>query len=573
MKKFLLFITAITVALAAWADMAQFSRPADNPIIFCQMYSGGHPFIKAMTMTLHPNTVNEGRYVFADKDIPALTIGSETYSGKVNETRDTLYWEVNLQAPEIGLTEEIKDNLLTLRIVYTDIFMLDQNDQSTHKIADLISETATITQTIHLNKYQYLDGSNKNDKYALSYPTQCEPNRQYSMLAGDFGVYLGYQTEGVSAYSYTNEEYFRAPKHEVKADIYKADGTLVASYPINNTSYGYYSFHLENPITEPGDYYIVYDIHGRVIAHEGANNLSGVKVSPLRTGPYTVTESSYLPTVRARMTGRITPSELYTDALPENYIVTILNSSALYLKEGVSEVTLACTLPDESKVDFTGDVKCGGDSIVINLENMKAAVAPGGAAVQPGVYNVRVEELDRYFGGANEVGHLIDFRYNAFNRNFTLKEAQPSENVGLFVKSPTQNIEIGENEKIEVRLAVDDDNSQQIYCKWTPKSSTAVNTLADVDENGFSVHDSSIEISEPGVLQYYTRHSNTASSVKSIEFTEKLTAGIDTPEVINLIPGEEGLYDLKGIKVQDTPQTGIYIRRNADGSTRKVIVR
>ena len=71
MKKFLLFITAISVALAAWADMAQFSRPADNPIIFCQMYSGGHPFIKTMTMTLHPNTVNEGRYVFADKDIPA----------------------------------------------------------------------------------------------------------------------------------------------------------------------------------------------------------------------------------------------------------------------------------------------------------------------------------------------------------------------------------------------------------------------------------------------------------------------------------------------------------------------
>ncbi|MDE6801975.1 MAG: hypothetical protein K2J06_04325, partial [Muribaculaceae bacterium] len=114
----------------------------------------------------------------------------------------------------------------------------------------------------------------------------------------------------------------------------------------------------------------------------------------------------------------------------------------------------------------------------------------------------------------------------------------------------------------------------KIFVKWTPEGSSS--HIAAKAAEGFSEHDGDMEISSPGELEYYTTRGSVTSPVKTISFTranaDDTNTGIDTPEILN-IPLEEGLYNLSGIRVSQTPSPGLYIRRNTDGTTRKVIVR
>ncbi|MDE6072228.1 MAG: hypothetical protein K2G53_06715, partial [Muribaculaceae bacterium] len=193
-----------------------------------------------------------------------------------------------------------------------------------------------------------------------------------------------------------------------------------------------------------------------------------------------------------------------------------------------------------------------------------------------GNYTLAIATPETYLTATPISGDNI--QWSAISASYSLSTPAPAGELSVFVKSKENAIELSQGETIEVKLATDNAADHTVYYKWTPAEEATIarptNAPAGNAPAGFLEHTGTISVNGAGTLEYYTRHSNTISDVKSINFTVK----DDTPTGVGEIEAEaaEGdalYYNLDGVRVQDPSAPGIYIVKSANGKSRKVLVK
>ena len=168
----------------------------------------------------------------------------------------------------------------------------------------------------------------------------------------------------------------------------------------------------------------------------------------------------------------------------------------------------------------------------------------------------------------------MDFSDINLELNFTVNAPTLPGSLDFYVRSDEPSYyEIGRDETLNVRLMhADQALGMKIYVRWTPVLLSRA-AVAD-DEDGFVEHQGDLTISSAGRLDYYTTRGDVTSEVKSIQFvgSDDVSTGVDTARFY-AIPVQEGIYDLKGIRVENASSPGLYIQRFSDGSVQKIIVR
>lgn len=332
------------------------------------------------------------------------------------------------------------------------------------------------------------------------------------------------------------------------------------------------TFHvkLNRPITTPGKYWIVYPMHGALkyfveSSTGGYNNL--YHVMDLKDGPYVVKgldDASVAP--EPAQLEWMNDCSIALDLVPDTLRLRVANASQL-----------GCHKNDAGNygaylVNGTDSVSVTGLNIVDG--NVVCFPVPASWSGELGDYRLVVKTPDAVLKGFTSAGHPISFsEADEISFDFSVVTPQLPETVDLYVRSSSaEQYEIGEDEAVSLRLMHTDQNiGMKIFVRWTGEP--AEFAKMSEDEDGFTEHNSDVEITSPGRLEYYTTRGTTRSDVKTITFVAKPTSAVNEMEYIKHIPGEEGLYDLRGTRIPSNPTAGIYIRRFPDGTIRKVIVR
>ena len=393
------------------------------------------------------------------------------------------------------------------------------------------------------------------------------PPGEYNVLLGDYGF----------DFSDIYTQFYPSPNNrKFRPYVINNDGKLVCycTEKINrdliarddNTS-----FHvsIDEPITAPGSYWIIFISEGDYRYYDTKNGYYNIRhLAKMKLGPYVVTgnvDGENPPTAAPVMT-EWHKETFESDALPLTLTGGIENASAITCRQA--------TASNYSTNIVYGDTSTPVKEITISDTNKFSLSLPDNWYKGPGEYKAVITAPNDIFNAITNDGKIIRFADDQqIEMPFSVNEPTLPESLDFYVRSASSlNYEIADGETINVRLMHDDQAlGMKIFVKWTGEQST-LRTM-DTDSNGYLEHTEDIEIASPGRLEYYTTRGNSTSPVKTIIFTPKATSAVESPEYVNSVPAEEGLYDLRGIRVNGIPLAGIYIRRNADGTTRKVIIR
>lgn len=397
----------------------------------------------------------------------------------------------------------------------------------------------------------------------IKYPYNNPPG-EYDALLGDYAIDLN----SIYTHFYPN-----AKNSMYRPYVMNDEGKIIAyctdcinrNYLANDNEV---SFHvsIDKAITEPGTYWIVFVSDGDYRFYDSVGGYHNVRhLARMKVGPYIVKEhpNGELPTSEAQLT-EWTAETFESDMLPTEVTGCLENAA-----------TLACHKNDAS--NYSTFVVYGTDSVAVTSlavsdRNHFTAMLPSKWYKGVGDYKVVVTKPNDIFDALTSDGQRIVFD-EEISMPFTVKNPALPESLDFYVKSASgESYEIGEGETVSVRMMHENQAlGMKIYVKWT--GDEPMQSVMATDANGFAEHTGDVEISSPGRLEYYTTRGGVKSAVKAVSFVAKPTAAIDSPEIISSIPTEEGLYDLRGVRVSGNPQTGIYIRRLSDGTARKVIVR
>ncbi|MDE5607754.1 MAG: hypothetical protein K2I64_02335 [Muribaculaceae bacterium] len=426
--------------------------------------------------------------------------------------------------------------------------------------------------TIYPAKYTTIESADaiRDDGFSsheevITYPFGNPPG-EYDYLLGDYAIDLS------SRYNV----FYRDIEDLIKPCVIDAEGNIIqyctnklprtSDYRDPNVQF---HINISKAITTPGEYWLVFPSEGdfRFLMLSGAsNNLH--HFSNFKIGPYIVREKSEEVAPVAPEVEWISPSTFTCDHLPDTIFMNISNAAH------IGKYTSAQTGSYETTLTHDG-VSVNVSSILTISDNGVAFALPKNWYNGVGEYTISVNAPANIFEGFAAGGKQIAFSNDEpISTTFTVADPELPEALDFYVRSAgASTYEIADDETVNVRLMHGDQAlGLKIFVKWTPEASSS--HIAAKAAEGFSEHDGDMEISSPGQLEYYTTRGNVTSPVKTISFTraDDTNTGIDTPEILN-IPLEEGLYNLSGIRVSRTPTPGLYIRRNIDGTTRKVIVR
>ncbi|MDE7426666.1 MAG: hypothetical protein K2M79_02550 [Muribaculaceae bacterium] len=578
-KSLLLILGALIATLDAIAVPPYASTPATDPWFCNGFYSGCYDRVDSIRIWLHPN--RRGTYEFGTENIPAIKFGDTEYPGRTCATRDTIYWTVNILAPDRRPDEP--DTYVNYSVVanFPDIPIVDKTDNT---VAPLRQRDAGLTSGVtygySMAKYYYTNMSYFSRKHEYQYLTPISVPGEYSILAGEYGVGVGFQNAIHCVESFTNDEFPSGQPRPMMAIVVKDDGTPVASYPVSTDGPGCFKFNLQEPITEPGKYYILYDVAGRLKGHDLVNHtsLGGTWITMLKNGPYVVSEPAARKTVLAQITG-VPFDILYTDNLPTLWRGQITNATVLYTKPDIHPI-MRCVKPDGSEVSAEIEITCDDNFFNFHLDAITALLTAGGEP-EAGNYMLYLDNPDQYMEGYNSnTGAFVTLSNRAYqNRVMNLLPAAPDDELVVFKEHKGSEIELEDGEILNIRLGMHmDDATQQVFYRWIPLSATQRRVAATDAPEGFVKHTGSIEVSEPGTLEYYTQKSNTISDVKTVNVVAK-KAENEGPQtkieaVIADIPqGDEAYFDIKGVRIPSPSQPGVYIHRRADGKVVKELIK
>ena len=461
--------------------------------------------------------------------------------------------------------------LSTLRFSYR-VKYIDKNQETDEQLYTYP------TDTYHNIRYQIADYSTFEsiEKIQMSsqlpvsesiiYPFDNPPG-EYDYLLGDYAI----------DFQNSFSKFLKEMNYTQQAFVINEAGETVQTCTINNSRTGIYddpdvsfSLRINQAITTPGKYWIVFPTKGAFRYHVDSSNggyYNCYHIENLKVGPYIVRENSSaeLPAVAADVNW-LNDKLVSSDMLPDTISGCLTNAEQL----GAHANQLSSY---DSYIVFGSD-STAVSKIVMSDGNRFNAPLPDSWYKGPGNYRLVIKSPNDIFESITPDGQLIRFPENEeLTFDFSVADPQLPEALDLYMRSASAaTYEIGEGESLALRLMHSDQAlGMKIFVKWT--GDEPMHSDAATDSDGFAEHLGDLEISSPGRLDYYTVRGASTSSVKTISFVAKPTAGVESPEIVSAIPAEEGLYDLRGIRVAANPPVGIYIRRLADGTTRKVIVR
>ncbi len=334
-----------------------------------------------------------------------------------------------------------------------------------------------------------------------------------------------------------------------------------------------FTLHIPEIIRTPGEYYLQYPIGG-VINYQYANNgiisTGGYHIANVLAGPFIISDEQ-MPDDKyatARMSW-VTPASIYSDAVPEVFTLCAVNATNLFSIEGGRKclVNIVNSATNSSR-DFEVDPEVSDNNLILRTDNSWMS--------DPGKYVVKVT-INGAVHGINQHDFLLSIPENqSYTRTFTIIDPVQPENLDLYVKrESSEAYELKKDESVVIRLVHPDQaRGLKIFTRWTPSTfENHAHIVAEKENDGFSEHTGNIEISGPGVLEYYTRLSNTDSDIKAIHVSVKNDSDVNTGIQEIRETDDDGSfewYDLKGNRILN-PGSGVFIRRNSDGRAIKVL--
>lgn len=436
------------------------------------------------------------------------------------------------------------------------------------------SNTSVVNIRFKITPYSTLEsasswtapGKNHNELVTYLYDKPAGEDHTYDYLLGDFGFSLNNIYTG----------FWREIDTQIKPYVIDKAGNFITKCTDNSGRSSLYSdtdvtfkVIINQAITEPGEYYIVYPTAGvfrfRQTTYNDCNHYANFKI-----GPYIVRESTgeTTPAIRAQ-TEWLSPGEFVSDQLPDSIYLKITNASVIARRNNG-----ASTNYYQTHVTYNNN-----DSYVSSIiahDNIYAIALPSGWYKGVGQYTLTITKPADIFDAMSADSTPIEFSNDEpLQMTFTVNAPSLPEAVDFYVRPrETSTYALAEGETVNVRLMhADQALGLKIFVKWTPDANASeVMAKAPAD---FVEHNEDVEISSPGTLQYYSTRGGTTSATKTISIVRSndVSTGLKAPEIMNNIPSEEGIYNLSGVRVSDTPAPGIYIRRLSDGTARKVIVR
>lgn len=540
MKKFFSIFFAMSVALCSMAVDIYFSYPSAEGttyVVTANVYAGCFTELDTIWITPHSNISKEWKFA-KNKEIPSMTIGTDSYPGQLDEVKGRLFWPINLKAEECGLTEEMNRSTKTLKITLADIYIENKATSEVKKIKEVYPENEKypLSNSAYICKYLYLNekGTNADRSYSLSFPSKSmEPNVPYPYLAGEYGVALEYSNSNRYLDQYTNWSNYSGTAYPISVKVLKEDGTLVATYPMKNHGDCSFSFIVNDPITEPGNYYFIYDVKGRAKGWDATKNEAtpGCFINAIKVGPYIVDNTITTRTIGSTLSDTSFSETIYVDKLPTEWQFTISNAALVYLKEA-AQPSLRCTKSGMETITVNPEVTCNGNVVTVSLDKLNAQLTKSGTPAA-GSYTLYLDKPDEVLGAYNSNHNVINFaNRSSISRALKLTAATPAATLGAYIEKSGSTVQLEKGESVKVKLGTASANDSKIFVKWT-KAGAQTKAAATDAPSGFTQHSGAVTISEAGTLEYYTQISNTISDVKSITFTvrEPVAVAADVKQV------------------------------------------
>ena len=587
MKKFLLLSMLLAMmSLNVLAVVPEFTTTGGIKISKIQGY-----FSRIDTCVAE---LTDNRFKFVESQtIPSITIDSKEYPGYLNEENTRIYWPIGITADDVLPTGETSAKQVRLSYNILDVKVIDFTDNSEGTIGSTVAGPTTflkVSKNVVLSKYQpikYIIVSAPSTEFDVISPSKLsDPTRGSSKkLYGKYEVRI--DTGNSNDYlisSFTPDKNFDSTTPLAQAIVVKEDGTEVARFDITKESENTFSTFIDHPITDDGNYYIVYDFPGIMQVYVMKD--SGTypyHLAPIKMGPYTVDSNSAEKFVPGTAVSQPFASTIYTDDLPSEWRVEIKNANSTFQAEGseLSAVELLCVNASDT-IKVKPEIRFENKEVVISLKELNDEILKQASPAKN--YTLRIPTIYKFISGTTDNGETITFpKSRAISTTYNLSVPAPAGSLNAYVKHPADELELGEGEEISLKLGTENIASHQIFFRWTPEESTVYynSRATETDEDDFIEHTGDITIAGPGTLEYYTRLSNTTSEVKSIRVVAKEPDGED-PDIstgLNKISsdtceeGAEFYYRLDGTRATNLASPGIYICKSPSGTTRKVLVK
>lgn len=585
MKKFLLL--SMLLAMMSLNALAAIPTISTNGSVRIPMMQGYFSRVD----TFATEFTNKRFKFVENQTIPSITIGSEVYSGYLNEESTRIYWPIGMMADDVLPTDETSTKQVKVSYNISDVKVIDLTDNTEGTLRSMVAASntfLTLNQNIVLSKYlptnYALSTYNKIDVTSpskLSDPARGSSKKLY----GKYEVRIETVDLNVLPHSFTTDKNFDSTTSLAQAIVIKEDGTEVDRFDITIESESTFSTFIDRPITDDGKYYIIYDAPGAMRFYDMAkdNNPAPIHLAPIKVGPYIIDSNSAEKFVCGTAVSQPLASTIYTDDLPSEWRVEVKNANHTFQAAGsdLNTLELLCINASDT-IKVNPEIRFENKEVVISLKEVNDEILKQASPAKK--YTLRIPTIYKFISGTTDNGETITFNNStSISTTYNLSVPAPAGSLNAYVKHPADELELGEGEEISLKLGTENIASHQIFFRWTPEESTVYynSRAAETDEDGFIEHTGDITIAGPGTLEYYTRLSNTTSEVKSIRVVAKEPDG-DDPDIstgLNKISsdtceeGAEVYYRLDGTRATNLASPGIYICKSPSGTTRKVLVK
>ena len=562
-RRILSFIVAVAAIQCVNADTVSWANVGTSCFRTNTYGKGEYPNLTRIVMMMHPDSVN--CYVTNPEDFKATLNGESVTPVLLNKDSDGNAKEFHFMLTNIREGDNIFSYQRRVRYVNN----VDAPGETRYTLSK--SETANITIKISPittleSADQIKDAAFSSHSEIIRYLNDRGPG-EYDFLLGRYGFDL-------------NERYnrfYRDLQTPITPYVVDEDGRVV-EYCTNLKATNLYqdedvsfSVSIDKPVTKPGKYWIVFPTSGnfRYLMASGSSNNSH-HFSNIKIGPYIVREKSEgsEPATAVPVVVWDSPEVFTSDHRPDSIYLRVTNAGTLSChNNGEATNSYGTTVShNDNPVVVTKMVSNGSDAVSIPL--------PAGWYTGEGDYTLSIADPSKIFEAYTPDGDMMDFSDINLELNFTVNAPTLPGSLDFYVRSDEPSYyAIGRDETLNVRLMhADQALGMKIYVRWTPVLLSRA-AVAD-DEDGFVEHQGDVTISSAGRLDYYTTRGDVMSEVKSIQFvgSDDVSTGVDTARFY-AIPVQEGIYDLKGIRVENASSPGLYIQRFSDGSVQKIIVR
>ena len=437
------------MSLSVFAVVPQFSASGGMKISVIQGY-----FSRIDTCVVE---LINNRYKFVESQtIPSITISSKEYPGYLNEENTRIYWPIGITADDVLPSDKTIAKNIKITYDFTDVKVIDLTNNSEGTIKSIAPSSAftKAIKTIILSKYQpinYIYISDPKTEFDVTSPSKLsDPLRGSSKkLYGKYEVRIETgNPNNYLIYSFTPDKNFDSTTSLAQAIVIKEDGTEVDRFEITRESESTFSTFIDRPITDDGNYYIVYDFPGAMQVHDliKRDGTYPFHMAPIKMGPYTVDSNSAEKFVFGTAVSQPFASTIYTDDLPSEWRVEVKNANSTFQAAGsdLSAVELRCTGASNT-IRVKPEIRFENKEVVISLKELNEEILKQSSPAKN--YTLTIPGIDKFISGTTDNGETITFYSStAISTTYNLSVPAPAASLNAYVKHPDDELELGDGE-------------------------------------------------------------------------------------------------------------------------------